>query len=87
MSRHEKTLRAVLSGSADAGVDFEHLRSLLRHLGYAERVRGSHHVFTRAGVTEILNLQPRGRHAKPYQVRQVREVLRRYHGGDAAHAK
>ena len=83
MSRHEKTLRAVLSGSADAAVDFEHLLSLLRHLGYAERVRGSHHVFTRSGVREILNLQP----TEPYQVRQVREVLRRYHGDDAAHAE
>lgn len=27
---------------------------------------------------EILNLQPKGRHAKPYQVRQVRGVIVKY---------
>jgi HicA-like toxin of HicAB toxin-antitoxin system len=86
LSRHEKTLRAVLSGAADAAIDFDQLRALLRHLGFAERIRGSHHIFTHPRAGEILNVQPRGRHAKPYQVRQVRGVLRRYHGGDAAHA-
>ena len=48
---------------------------LLRHLGFAERVRGSHHIFTRDCVPEILNLQPRGAQAKPYQVKQVRGVI------------
>jgi hypothetical protein len=50
----------------------------LTHLGFSERVRGGHHVFTRDAVEEILNLQPRGRLAKPYQVKQVREVVLRY---------
>jgi len=44
------------------------LRSLLRRLGFAERIKGSHHIFTREGVDEILNIQPRGSMAKPYQV-------------------
>lgn len=40
---------------------------------------GSHHIFFREGVAEILNLQPRpGGEAKPYQVRQVREVTLNY---------
>jgi hypothetical protein len=86
LSRHEKTLRAVLSGDADETIGFENLTSLLHHLGFSERIRGSHHIFTHPRAGEILNLQPRGRHAKPYQVRQVRDVLRRYHGRDAAHA-
>jgi hypothetical protein len=30
---------------------------------------------------EILNLQPKGSHAKPYQVRQVREIIVRYRLG------
>jgi hypothetical protein len=38
------------------------------------RARGSHHIFTRDGVPEILNLQPKGSEAKPYQVKQVRNV-------------
>jgi len=44
-----------------------------------QRVRGSHHIFTRSDVRDILNLQPRrGGQAKPYQVRQVRDVVVRY---------
>jgi len=30
------------------------------------------------GVEEILNLQPKGGKGKPYQVKQVREVILRY---------
>ena len=56
-------------------MSFERCGTLLRRLGFTERVRGSHHIFARDGVEEILNLQPRGRHAKPYQVKQVRGVI------------
>jgi hypothetical protein len=58
--------------------DFDDLRALLRRLSFAERIKGSHHIFTREGVDAILNLQPRGSMAKPYQVKQVRQVLVRY---------
>jgi hypothetical protein len=52
--------------------------ALLRHLGFQERTRGSHHVFRRTGVEELLNLQRDGDKAKVYQVRQLRAVLVRY---------
>lgn len=54
------------------------MRLLLRELGFDERIRGSHHIFTREGVEEILNLQPKGSKAKPYQVKQVRRVILKY---------
>jgi len=50
---------------------------LLKDLGFAERIRGGHHISTRQGIEEILNLQ-RSSMAKPYQVRQVRNVIIRY---------
>ncbi len=78
MTRQSKLLRQILSGTADANVPFEGLRSLLRALGFDERIRGSRHIFTRAGVEEILNLQPRGANAKAYQVKQVRQTIVRY---------
>jgi predicted RNA binding protein YcfA (HicA-like mRNA interferase family) len=65
----------LLRGSSDANIRFSVLRSLLLRLGFAERVKGSHHIFTREDVAEILNLQPQGSLAKPYQVKQVRKVL------------
>ena len=80
MTRHAKLLARLLSGTADRAFRFDDLCALLRRLGFAERQRGgSHHIFTRDGVPEILNLQPRGGgEAKPYQVRQVREVVLKY---------
>ena len=63
--------RAHIAGPSDAGIRFDDLCSILRRLGFAERVRGSHHIFTRDGITEILNIQPRGSMAKPYQVKQA----------------
>jgi virulence-associated protein VapD len=67
-----------LRGSSDASIRFDDLRALLRRLGFAERIKGSHHIFTREGVDEILNLQPKGSMAKPYQVKQVRRALVQY---------
>jgi hypothetical protein len=75
VSKLTKTLARVLRGNADSNIRFGDLRTLLTHLGFAERIRGDHHIFTRDGVEEILNLQPRDNMAKAYQVKQVRKVL------------
>lgn len=75
MSAHRKTLERILRGTSDANIEFEDLREILRRLGFHERVRGSHHIFAKEGIEEILNLQPRGHHAKSYQVRQVRSLI------------
>ena len=87
MSRHEKLLLQILRGTSDANISFDGLRSLLVWLGFEERIRGGHHIFTREGVEEILNLQPRGAHAKVYQVKQVRQVVLKYKlGGESNEA-
>jgi hypothetical protein len=78
VSKVTKTLARVLRGNADANIRFDNLRALLKHLGFAERIRGDHHIFTRDGVAEILNLQPRGGKAKVYQVKQVRAIITSY---------
>jgi hypothetical protein len=78
MSKLEKLLIKVLRGTSDANIDFDELRNLLLRLGFEERVKGSHHILTKAGVEEILNLQPKAGKAKPYQVKQVRNVIVKY---------
>ena len=60
MARSEKILDQILRGTSDANISFAGLRGALRRLGFGERIRGSHHVFWRDGVAEILNLQPKG---------------------------
>ena len=82
MAKAKKLIRRILSGRADANIPFSGLRRLLKQLGFAERLRGDHHIFTKDGVDEILNLQPKGSLAKPYQVRQVREVIVQYKLGE-----
>ncbi|MFN6960835.1 MAG: hypothetical protein ACK4N6_01210 [Rhodocyclaceae bacterium] len=79
MGKYGKLLQLVLSGQSDANLAFDDLRQLLLHLGFSERIRASHHIFFRSDVEEILNLQPRTGMAKPYQVKQVRGLILRYH--------
>jgi hypothetical protein len=79
VNHRRRLLARVLSGTADRNLRFQELRGLLLALGFAERVRGSHHIYTRSGVAEIINLQPQdGGLAKPYQVRQVRQLIVKY---------
>ena len=78
MTRPTQLRRQILEGGSDANIRFDNLRSLLGKLGFAERIRGAHHIFRKEGVVERLNLQRDGSHAKPYQVRQVRSVIVKY---------
>ena len=84
MVRYDELLSRILRGTSDANIPFNQLCHLLQRLGFEERIRGDHHIFTKDGVQEILNLQPKGHHAKPYQVKQVRGVIVKYHlaGGE-----
>ena len=81
MTRHEKLIDRILRGSSDANIDFDDLCGLLAHLGFALRGRGSHHVFSKPGISERINLQRDGAKAKPYQVRQVRGIIVKYRLG------
>lgn len=56
-------------------------------MDFYERIRGSHHIFTKTGVEEILNLQPKGAKAKAYQVKQVREIIVHYKMTGESHDK
>jgi len=78
MGKHEKLRQKILLGESDANISFDGLCGLLKRMGFECRVKGSHHVFSRDGVEEILNLQPRGKAAKAYHVEQVRKVILKY---------
>ena len=81
MSKQDKLLVKILLGNSDANIPFDKLCQLLRKLGFDERIRGSHHIFTKEGVEEILNLQPKQGKAKAYQIKQIRNVILKYHLG------
>ncbi len=79
MGKLEKLYRHILMRRSDANVPFEALCALLKRLGFNERIKGDHHIFTKDGVEEILNLQPTNGKGKPYQVKQVRDVILKYY--------
>ena len=68
MSNTDKIRQKVLVGDADAAIDFDDLRKLLHAFGFSERIKGSHHIFTRIGVREIINIQPKNNKGKAYQL-------------------
>ena len=74
----EKILDRVLRGTSDANIRFDELCDLLKAKGFRMRISGSHHIFTKDGVIERINLQRDGAKAKPYQVKQVRKILAQY---------
>jgi len=51
---------------------------LLNALGFSERIKGDHFIYSKIGVAEIVNLQPLGGKAKAYQVKQVRNLILKY---------
>jgi len=79
MSSWKATREKLLFGTSDANLNFESVCTMLRHLGFSERKSGgSHRIFYKEGIVEIINLQPRGREGKPYQMKQVRNIMLKY---------
>ena len=82
MGKYSKLRMKILAGSADADITFSELCQLLIRLGFNERIKGSHHIFSRKHIDEIINLQPKHGKAKPYQVKQIRMLLTKYRMGE-----
>jgi len=83
MSQYEKLLLSILSGTKDKNLLFVDLQTVLDRLGFQCRIRGDHFIYTKDGIDEIINIQPQGNRAKPYQVKQIRNLILKYQlGGD-----
>ena len=78
MTKTEKILLSVLCGTQDTNIKFVDIQLLLSFLGFDERIKGDHHIYTKTGVAEIINIQPTGNKAKAYQVKQIRNIILKY---------
>lgn len=85
MSQYEKLLLSILSGTQDRNILFADLQTVLDRLGFQCRIKGDHFIYTKDGVEEIINIQPAGNKAKPYQVKQVRNIILKYQLGGNIH--
>lgn len=69
-----KTLALILAGSRN--VRFNDFVRLVHAYGFRpQRISGSHHLFARARVPELVNLQNVHGQAKPYQVDQFLKLV------------
>ncbi len=82
MGKYDKLLHKVLSGTSDSNIRFSELCQLLCRLDFIERINGDHHILTKEGIDEIINIQPKKGKAKPYQVKQIRNLILKYKLGD-----
>lgn len=78
MGQHEKLMISILSGRQDRNISFSDVCKLLTMLGFQMRIKGDHHIFYRTDVQEIINIQPIGKNAKAYQIKQVRDIIVKY---------
>ena len=75
--KSRKTLERILAGSRN--IRFEDMTRLVKAFGFRlSRVNGSHHIFVRNGVPELVNLQSVNGQTKPYQVRQFLDLVETY---------
>jgi len=79
MGKFEKLVIKLLSGASDHNFSFDELRLILSDLGFKEKMgAGSHRIFYQENISEIVNIQPNGSKAKPYQIKQVRTLILKY---------
>ena len=83
MSKYKKLINQILTGSSDANLEFQSLCTLLEKMGFKRRIKGDHYIFYKDDIEEIINIQPKGNKAKPYQVKQIRNIILKYNMGDS----
>lgn len=75
--KKQKLLQKLLSGAKD--VRFSEVVALAKAFGFQlDRINGSHHMFTHPKIPELLNLQNVKGKAKPYQIRQLLQLVERH---------
>ncbi|MGN0205379.1 MAG: type II toxin-antitoxin system HicA family toxin [Coprococcus sp.] len=74
----EKIFQDIMNGTKDKNIRFSELLKLLNALGFNCRIKGDHFVYYKSGIEEIINIQPDGNKAKPYQIKQIRMIIQKY---------
>ena len=60
-------------------LDFREFERLIVATGFVMmRIRGSHRAYRHPDVDQLLVIQPRGKEAKPYQVREFLDMIEAY---------
>ena len=77
MANVQRVYTRVIEGRG--AVSFRDLQRLLTMLGFRlDRISGSHHIYLHPDVSRPVNIQPAAKEAKPYQIRQLRDMIREF---------
>jgi predicted RNA binding protein YcfA (HicA-like mRNA interferase family) len=72
-----KILQKILAGSKN--IRFSDMENLVRGFGFTlSRTDGSHHIFTRPDIPELVSLQNVKGQVKIYQIRQFLKLVERH---------
>lgn len=73
-----KAYNDIMSGQKDSNIRFSDLQKVLENAGFSCRIRGDHFIYKRQDIPDRVNIQPQGNKAKPYQVKQIRNIFLKY---------
>ena len=75
--KKRKLLQKLISGSRN--IRFSEAVACAEMFGFRfTRINGSHHIYVHPDVSELLNLQNVKGKAKPYQIKQLLDLIERY---------
>ncbi len=75
--KNEKLFKKILGSSKN--VAFQDVIKLAQSFGFKlDRVSGSHHIFIHEQIPDLINLQNAKGQAKPYQLKQLINLIERY---------
>lgn len=83
MDKYKKLYRQIIE-EGKSSLSFADLQFFLEKTGFSLRCKGDHFIYTLNGISEIINIQPDGKSAKKYQIKQIRQIVLKYKlGGDS----
>lgn len=83
MSRYAKVRANILSGKSDKNIPEEDMKFFLSKIGAEHRrTTGSHFQYSIDDIPELINIQPKNGKIKPYQVKEVRNIVNKYKLGE-----
>ena len=75
--KKNKLFGKLLSGSKN--VRFAEIKECAELFGFKlERISGSHHIYLHPDIPELINLQNVKGKARPYQIRQLLQLIEKY---------
>ena len=74
----EKIISDIICAEKNSNIKFRDLQRVLDVMGFICRIKGDHFIYYKDGINEIINIQPKGNKAKPYQVKQIRNLILKY---------